>query len=96
MAEQLASTAKYGWTPLHAAARGNAEAMGAVMTSLVNYMEADELKEQLSQSHDKDSDLPTPLMFAAASSSLDSRSLNPLLGELLGCMCDIDEARRQR
>ncbi|CAM9505925.1 unnamed protein product, partial [Hapterophycus canaliculatus] len=95
VAEQLASTAKYGWTPLHAAARGNAEAMGAVMTSLVNYMEADELKEQLSQSHDKDSDLPTPLMFAAASSSLDSRSLNPLLSELLGCMCDIDEARRQ-
>lgn len=43
MAEQLASTAKYGWTPLHAAARGNAEAMGAVMTSLVNYMEADEV-----------------------------------------------------
>lgn len=55
-----------------------------------------QLKEQLSQSHDKDSDLPTPLMFAAASSSLDSRSLNPLLSELLGCMCDIDEARRQR
>ena len=55
-----------------------------------------QLKEQLSQSHDKDSDLPTPLMFAAASSSLDSRSLNPLLTELLGCMCDIDEARRQR
>lgn len=55
-----------------------------------------QLKEQLSQSHDKDSDLPTPLMFAAASSSLDSRSLNPLLEELLGCMCDIDEARRQR
>ena len=54
------------------------------------------MKEQLSQSHDKDSDLPTPLMFAAASSSLDSRSLNPLLTELLGCMCDIDEARRQR
>ncbi|CAM9514524.1 unnamed protein product [Pylaiella littoralis] len=96
VAEQLASTAKYGWTPLHAAARGNAEAMGAVMASLVNYMEADELKEQLSQSHDKDSDLPTPLMFAAASSSLDSRSLNPLLSELLGCICDIDEARRQR
>ncbi|CAM9453897.1 unnamed protein product, partial [Ectocarpus sp. 8 AP-2014] len=96
VAEQLAATAKYGWTPLHAAARGNAEAMGAVMTALVNYMEADELKEQLSQSHDKDSDLPTPLMFAAASSSLDSRSLNPLLSELLGCMCDIDEARRQR
>lgn len=43
MAEQLASTAKYGWTPLHAAARGNAEAMGAVMNSLVNYMEADEV-----------------------------------------------------
>lgn len=44
MAEQLASTAKYGWTPLHAAARGNAEAMGAVMNSLVNYMEADEVR----------------------------------------------------
>lgn len=44
VAEQLASTAKYGWTPLHAAARGNAEAMGAVMNSLVNYMEADEVR----------------------------------------------------
>lgn len=55
-----------------------------------------QLKEQLSQSHDKDSDLPTPLMFAAASSSLDAKSLSPLLTELLGCMCDIDEARRQR
>lgn len=43
VAEQLAATAKYGWTPLHAAARGNAEAMGAVMTALVNYMEADEV-----------------------------------------------------
>lgn len=42
VAEQLSSTAKYGWTPLHAAARGNAEAMGAVMNALVNYMEADE------------------------------------------------------
>lgn len=43
VAEQLASKAKYGWTPLHAAARGNAEAIGAVMTALVNYMEADEV-----------------------------------------------------
>lgn len=49
MAEQLSSTAKYGWTPLHAAARGNAQAMGAVMTSLVNYMEADEVSGKESE-----------------------------------------------
>lgn len=43
VAEQLGSTAKYGWTPLHAAARGNNEAIGALMTTLVNYLEADEV-----------------------------------------------------
>ncbi|CAN0129221.1 unnamed protein product, partial [Discosporangium mesarthrocarpum] len=95
VAYQLVATAKYGWTPLHAAARGNADVMPAVMAALVNYLNPEELKSEL-QSGEKDSILPTPLMFGAASSSLDAQSLTPLLTELLGAVCDIDESRRQR
>ncbi|CAM9969125.1 unnamed protein product, partial [Choristocarpus tenellus] len=54
-----------------------------------------QLKLEL-QSGSKDSALPTPLMFAAASNTLDSSSLTPLLEVLLAHGCDMDETRRQR